>query len=152
VLGSKRFFLGGSSSLRGFREDGILAEDRRTDLRRQLDDCRSLIHPSGCSPDLLAVLGGRAPTSEGGELFTLAKAELRIPVRSSLDLGLFLEAGNLWLDRTKYVPKALRYSTGAGLRYVTPVGPLAFDVGVNLDPDETLNEPATQLHFSIGAF
>jgi outer membrane translocation and assembly module TamA len=41
---------------------------------------------------------------------------------------------------------------GVGLRYVTPVGPLAFDLGVNLDPDDALNEPATQLHFSIGTF
>ncbi len=152
VLGSKRFFLGGSTTLRGFREDGILAEDRRTELRQNLEDCRALIHPSGCTEDLLAVLGGRSPTSEGGELFTLAKAEVRFPVRASLDLGVFLEAGNLWLDRTKFVPTALRYATGVGLRYVTPVGPLAFDLGVNLDPDDVLNEPATQLHFSIGTF
>lgn len=152
VIGSKRFFLGGSSSLRGFREDGIIAEDRRTELRRQLADCRSLIHPAGCSSELLTVLSGQAPISEGGELFTLGKGELRIPVRSSFDVGLFVEAGNLWLDRNNFKLTALRYSTGVGFRYVTPVGPLAFDVGVNLDPDETLNEPIGQIHFSIGAF
>jgi outer membrane protein assembly factor BamA len=152
VIGSKRFFLGGSTSLRGFREDGILAEDRREELRQELDDCRALIHPSGCSPDLLAVLGGRSPTSEGGEMFTLAKAELRIPAGESLDLGLFLEAGNLWLDRTNFTPQKLRYGTGVGLRYVTPVGPLALDLGLNLDPDRTLNEPVAQIHFNIGAF
>ncbi len=152
LIGSKRFYLGGSSSLRGFREDGILGEDRRTELRRQLADCRSLIHPSGCSPELLTILAGQAPTSEGGQVFTLAKGELRIPVGSSFDVGLFLEAGNLWEDRLKYRFAALRYSTGVGARYVTPVGPLAFDVGVNLDPDETLNEPLVQFHFSIGTF
>ncbi|HYO60210.1 POTRA domain-containing protein [Archangium sp.] len=152
VIGSKRFYLGGSSSLRGFREDGILGEDRRTELRRQLADCRSLIHPSGCSLELLTILAGQAPTSEGGQLFTLAKGELRIPVGSSFDVGLFLEAGNLWEDRLKYQLTALRYSTGVGARYVTPVGPLAFDVGFNLDPDETLNEPLVQFHFSIGTF
>ncbi|WP_239013893.1 POTRA domain-containing protein [Archangium violaceum] len=152
VIGSKRFFLGGSSSLRGFREDGILSEDQRTALRRQVADCRSLIHPAGCSLEQLTILGGQAPVSEGGELFTLGKAELRIPVQSSFNLGLFLEAGNLWLDRTNLDFSALRYSTGMGFRYVTPVGPLAFDVGINLDPDETLNEPLWQLHFSIGTF
>jgi outer membrane protein assembly factor BamA len=152
VIGPKRFYLGGTNSLRGFREDGILGEDQRTELRRQVADCRSLITPGGCAPEVLTILGGQAPTSDGGELFTLGKAEVRVPVRSSLDVGIFLEAGNLWLDRTRFQLKALRYSTGAGLRYVTPVGPLAFDVGINLDPDETLNEPAAQLHFSIGAF
>ncbi|WP_434382681.1 POTRA domain-containing protein [Melittangium boletus] len=152
VIGSKRFFLGGSNSLRGFREDGILGEDRRTELRRQVGYCRSLVHPAACSAELLTLLGGQPPISEGGELFTLAKTELRFPVRPSFDLGLFLEAGNLWLDRTKYQALALRYSMGVGFRYITPVGPLAFDVGVNLDPDETLNESVGQLHFSIGAF
>jgi outer membrane protein assembly factor BamA len=152
VIGPKRFYLGGSSSLRGFREDGLLAEDRRTELRRQVADCRSLIHPSGCGADLLAILGGQSPTSEGGQLLTLAKGEVRIPVRSSFDVGLFLEAGNLWLDRAQFNLSALRYTTGAGLRYQTPVGPLALDFGVNLDPDQTLNEPGFQLHFSIGTF
>ena len=152
VIGSKRFFLGGSSSLRGFREDGILGEDRRTELRKQVGYCQSLVHPAGCSAEQLTILGGQPPISEGGELFTLAKTELRIPVQPSFDLGLFLEAGNLWLDRTRYEALALRYSVGVGFRYITPVGPLAFDVGVNLDPDETLNESVGQLHFSIGAF
>ncbi|HYO72263.1 MAG TPA: POTRA domain-containing protein [Archangium sp.] len=152
VIGSKRFYLGGSSSLRGFREDGILGEDRRTSLRRQLADCRSLAHPAGCSTELLTILAGQPPTSEGGQLFTLAKGELRIPVGSSFDVGLFLEAGNLWEDLEQYQFAALRYSTGVGARYQTPVGPLSFDEGINLDPDETLNEPLMQFHFSIGTF
>ncbi|MFE8601650.1 POTRA domain-containing protein [Archangium violaceum] len=152
VIGSKRFYLGGSSSLRGFREDGILGEDRRTELRRQLADCRSLVHPAGCSTELLTILAGQPPTSEGGQVFTLAKGELRIPVGSSFDVGLFVEAGNLWEDLKQYRFSALRYSTGVGARYQTPVGPLSFDVGVNLDPDETLNEPLMQFHFSIGTF
>lgn len=152
AIGSKLFFLGGSSSLRGFREDGVLPEDQRTALRQQLADCRSLIHPSGCNQELRAVLGGRAPLSQGGELFTLGKAELRVPAAKAVDLGVFFEAGNLWADRTSFEALRLRYAVGAGLRYVTPVGPLAFDVGFNLDRDVAINEPQAQFHFSIGAF
>lgn len=151
-IGSKLFFLGGSSSLRGFREDGVLPEDQRAALRQQLADCRSLIHPSGCNQELRSVLGGRAPISQGGELFTLGKAELRVPAFNVVDLGVFFEAGNLWADRTSFEPLRLRYTAGAGLRYVTPVGPLAFDLGFNLDPDEAINEPSAQFHFSIGTF
>jgi outer membrane protein assembly factor BamA len=151
-IGSKLFYLGGSSSLRGFREDSVLPEDQRAEVRRQLLDCRSVVNPMGCPPELVAVLVGQAPLSQGGELFTLGKAELRMPAFSSLDLGLFFEAGNLWADRTNFDPTVLRYTAGVGLRYVTPVGPLAFDVGFNLDPDETFNEPPTQFHFSIGVF
>ncbi|NOK02028.1 BamA/TamA family outer membrane protein [Myxococcus xanthus] len=152
AIGSKLFYLGGSSSLRGFREDGVLPEDVRGALQQRLRDCRALISPSGCSAELKAVLAGQVPASQGGELFTLGKAELRLPALSSVDLGLFFEAGNLWLDRTQFDPGRLRYTAGAGLRYVTPVGPLAFDVGFNLDPDESVNEATTQFHFSIGTF
>ncbi|NTX58466.1 outer membrane protein assembly factor, partial [Myxococcus sp. CA039A] len=152
TIGSKLFYLGGSSSLRGFREDGVLPEDVREALHQRLRDCRSLISPSGCSGELKAVLAGQVPGSQGGELFTLGKAELRVPALTSLDLGLFLEAGNLWLDRTRLDFERLRYAAGVGLRYVTPVGPLAFDVGFNLDPDEEVNEARTQFHFSIGTF
>ncbi|WP_164010003.1 POTRA domain-containing protein [Pyxidicoccus trucidator] len=152
AIGSKLFYLGGSSSLRGFREDGVLPEDVRGALQQRLRDCRALITPTGCSAELKAVLAGQVPASQGGELFTLGKAELRLPALTSLDLGLFFEAGNLWLDRTNFDPGRLRYAAGAGLRYVTPVGPLAFDVGFNLDPDETVNEASTQFHFSIGTF
>lgn len=152
AIGSKLFYLGGSSSLRGFREDGVLPEDVRGVLQQRLRDCRALITPAGCSAELKAVLAGQVPASQGGELYTLGKAELRLPALTSVDLGLFFEAGNLWLDRTRFDPERLRYAAGAGLRYVTPVGPLAFDVGVNLDPDETVNEATTQFHFSIGTF
>nr|WP_225938007.1 POTRA domain-containing protein [Myxococcus sp. RHSTA-1-4] len=152
AIGSKLFYLGGSSSLRGFREDGVLPEDVRGALHQRLRDCQALITPAGCSEELKAVLAGQVPASQGGELFTLGKAELRLPALTSVDLGLFFEAGNLWLDRTRFDPERLRYAAGAGLRYVTPVGPLAFDVGFNLDPDETVNEATTQFHFSIGTF
>jgi outer membrane protein assembly factor BamA len=151
-IGSKLFYLGGSSSLRGFREDGVLPEDQREDVRQQLLDCRAIIDPASCPQALEAVLGGQAPVSQGGEVFTLGKAEVRLPVFSSLDLGVFLEAGNLWVDRTKFDVSALRPTAGVGLRYVTPVGPLAFDVGFNLDRDEDFNEPSSQFHFSIGVF
>jgi len=151
-IGSKLFYLGGSSSLRGFREDGVLPDDLRGDVRQQLLDCRAIIDPSSCPAALEAVLSGQAPVSQGGEVFTLGKAEVRLPVFSSLDLGVFFEAGNLWVDRTKFDVSALRPTAGVGLRYVTPVGPLAFDLGFNLDRDEDFNEPSSQFHFSIGVF
>jgi outer membrane translocation and assembly module TamA len=41
---------------------------------------------------------------------------------------------------------------GAGIRYATPIGPLALDVGVNLVPDVLINEPRVVVHFNIGVF
>lgn len=147
----KRFYLGGSSSMRGFREDGLLADDQRRDYDAQVTNCRALASSVGCTPAARTLLQGRELASQGGELFTLGKAELRFPAFGALDLGIFLEAGNLWLA----LPTdgfRLRTVAGSGLRYVTPVGPLALDVGVNLAPDALVNEPAFNLHFNIGLF
>ena len=54
--------------------------------------------------------------SEGGELFTLGKAELRLPFFSAFDLGIFFEAGNLWLNPANHELFDLRYVAGTGLR------------------------------------
>ena len=41
---------------------------------------------------------------------------------------------------------------GVGLRYVTPIGPLALDAGWNPFVDTAVNEPAVSLHFNISLF
>ncbi len=47
----------------------------------------------------------------------------------------------------------LRTVAGVGVRYGTPIGPLALDVGFNLNPDEQLNERVfSNVNFSIGVF
>jgi outer membrane protein insertion porin family len=154
TIAPKRFYLGGPGTLRGFGEDRLLPEDVREDLRAEVAPCRGFVAPSGCSSRARRLLDGTQLLSEGGELFALAKAELRLPVAGALDLGLFAEAGNLWLDRAEASLRNLRLRpvAGAGLRYVTPVGPLALDVGFNLDRDRVVNESAAQVHFSIGLF
>ncbi len=79
------------------------------------------------------------------------EAELRLPGLSIFDVGLFVEAGNLWLAMPTG-SLAFRSIVGAGLRYVTPIGPLALDVGVNPGFDDRINEPPVVVHFNIGVF
>jgi len=146
----KRFYLGGSSSLRGFREDGLIADDQRQDYRKQINDCKVLATNIGCTPAAVTLLGRNEVASQGGEVFVLGKAELRLPAFGPVDLGLFFEAGNLWLSPPTGF--SLRPVAGAGLRYLTPIGPLALDFGVNLFPDLLVNEPAFNVHFNIGLF
>jgi outer membrane translocation and assembly module TamA len=47
-------------------------------------------------------------------------------------------------------PWKLRYAAGSGLRASTPVGPLALDIGLNLDRRDW--EDPFAFHFSIGLF
>ena len=146
----RRFFLGGATSMRGFNEDQLIAEDVRGQYRAERRDCQVLVVQDGCTPAAQRLRDGGPVPSQGGELFLLFKAELRVPLFGSFDLGAFFEAGNLWLA----APTSFRLRTvaGGGIRYVTPIGPLALDVGVNLAPDTAINEPAYVVHFNIGVF
>lgn len=148
----KRFYLGGFSTLRGFQEDGLLPDDRRAALRITREECASLVNRTGCTRAALALLGGSQIPSEGGEMYTLGKLELRFPFLGAIDLGAFVEAGNLWSDTSTFRPFDVRPVAGGGIRYETPIGPLALDVGFNLLPDAEVNEQRFNFHFNIGLF
>jgi outer membrane translocation and assembly module TamA len=80
-----------------------------------------------------------------------SRLELRFPLKlwSSLQGGLFLDLGNLWRDPGAFEPR-LRTGLGVGLRIATPIGPIAFDYGFNLERYrwEDVGAP----NFSIGLF
>jgi outer membrane protein insertion porin family len=88
------------------------------------------------------------------------RAELRIPVVGSFGTALFLDAGNLLIDRFSFNPALLKSSVGAGLRYVTPVGPVVLDFAWRLQTENPAPVKEGQLpdndrfrvHFAIGAF
>ncbi len=114
----KRFFLGGRTTVRGFREDGV--------------------GPVG---------DDGAPT--GGDYMVNGNAELRVPLRYGFILALFLDAGSVWFQGGP--PGSgfdLRESAGLGIRYITPIGPIALEYGWKLDRRE--GETPGEWHFTIG--
>jgi len=148
----KRFFLGGASSMRGYGEEEMIPEDVRSDLAAEARHCATSPTQVGCTDRGGRIAGGDRPVSEGGEAFLLAKGELRVPLRRSFEAGLFVDLGNLWLDPLRYRLVDLRANAGLGLRFVTPIGPAALDLGFNLNPDENVNERVFAPHFTIGLF
>ncbi|MCO5142645.1 MAG: BamA/TamA family outer membrane protein [Oligoflexia bacterium] len=93
------------------------------------------------------------------------RAEFRIPISGSLGSAIFLDAGNLMVDRFSFEPRKLRSSAGAGLRYITPVGPVALDFAWKLQGDGVVGDTREsagvsggasvdrfKIHFSIGSF
>jgi outer membrane protein insertion porin family len=153
TIAPKRFYLGGSSTMRGYGEFEMIPEDRRAAAAQQMERCATLASGLGCSPELKRRLdAGLMLPSEGGEAFLLLKAELRVPLGGSLEAGFFTDVGNLWLDTTQASLRDVRLNAGLGLRVLTPVGPAAIDVGFILQPDRSLNEPLMSPHFTIGFF
>jgi outer membrane protein assembly complex protein YaeT len=92
----------------------------------------------------------------GGDSMMAASAELRAALRGSLGAVLFLDAGNVWADSWGIKLNDLRYAVGPGLRYQTPIGPIRFDLGYQLNPIPGLLVNGSEqtrrwrIHFSIG--
>jgi outer membrane protein assembly complex protein YaeT len=92
----------------------------------------------------------------GGNSMLAFSEELRAVLKGNFGGVLFLDAGNVWTDSFGFKLGDLRYAIGPGLRYQTPVGPIRFDLGYQLNPTPDLlvnGSPQTRrfrLHFSIG--
>jgi outer membrane protein assembly complex protein YaeT len=121
----KRYFLGGSNSLRGWGRFEV-----------------SELSASG-----LPI---------GGHSFLEMSAELRAPLFGKLTGVAFIDAGSVETRAWDIAFKDLRFDVGPGLRYVTPVGPIRVDLGIQLNPVPLLlidGVPETRhwrLHFSLG--
>ncbi len=152
TIGPKRFFLGGATTMRGAADDELIPEDLRGAYLEQVRACNGSLSGLGCSDVGRTVVSGQPPVSDGGEAFLLAKLEARVVLRGSVEAGLFLDAGNLWVAPGNASLGNLRLHAGFGLRFVTPIGPAALDVGFNTAADRRLAERVYAPHFSIGLF
>lgn len=143
------FFLGGVESIRGYLQDSLVPQD--------IAD--RILHP----PSPAAALSINDVAIRGGDLFVNPRLELRIPLSANVQTALFLDAGNLW-TRAPRADKLLelRYATGTGLRIGTPIGPVVFDYGFNVErvldelypsrKNQRFWEDIGAFHFSIGLF
>ncbi|MCP4674678.1 MAG: BamA/TamA family outer membrane protein, partial [Deltaproteobacteria bacterium] len=130
---NRYFYAGGIDTLRGFPEESLVPEDIYQDWKSTLQDS------SQAAGDLLK--------SSGGEAMFIARAEFRYPLAKGFYGAFFSEVGNLWREQNKinFVDLSpfrvhLRPVAGGGIRYLTPLGSLSFDLGVNLfrRPHESL--------------
>ncbi len=141
------FFLGGVDSIRSFSPESVVPQDIASCI-------------AGTSSRAECFKDGKTRITiddvpiRGGDLMVNSRVELRFPLKisSSLQGGLFLDLGNLWRRPESIEPASLRLRMGLGLgvRIVTPIGPIAFDYGFNLERYrwEDFGAP----NFSIGLF
>ena len=69
----------------------------------------------------------------GGASMAVGSLEVRFPIYDALGGVVFLDTGKAW-ERVEDTFGSLRYTTGFGLRYNTPVGPIRLDIGYQLNP------------------
>jgi outer membrane protein insertion porin family len=74
------------------------------------------------------------------------RSQLDFPISGGLRVGPFLDAANLNVDSFSF--GNLRYGSGFGFHYLTPVGPVNLDWGFKLNPQP--GEDTNQFYFSIG--
>jgi outer membrane protein insertion porin family/translocation and assembly module TamA len=115
----KRFFCGGSDSVRGYPY-------------QRLGPLDSEGNPIG------------------GMNLLEGSVEWRFPVRESFKGVIFFDFGNVTPQIKTFAWEDTRYTAGVGVRYLTIVGPLRFDVGYELNPPEQNFFAPYQFHFSIG--
>ncbi|HEU4407932.1 MAG TPA: POTRA domain-containing protein [Polyangiaceae bacterium] len=137
------FFLGGYDSFRGLFRDSLLPQDLADEIlaRPRYDQA---------DPELDQWREAARLAVRGGDVFLNPRSELRVPLWGPLETTLFVDAGNVWVDPARIEPWRLRYAAGSGLRFATPIGPVALDYGINLDPRPW--EGFGTFHFSIGLF
>ena len=125
----ERYFLGGINSVRGFQERSIAPRA-----------------PSGCDSN-----GQNCTSTEvvGGDKAVVVNTELLFPIMESYGVRgvAFFDMGNAFSDSLNF--NDFRRSVGAGVRWMSPFGPLRVELGfpINKKPhDET-----SVLGFSIGS-
>jgi len=77
---------------------------------------------------------------------TNQNVELRYKPLEALALLWFFDSGSVFLDYPSVTE--LRHSTGFGFRYLSPVGPIGFDLGFPIA--RRSDEAPYRLHFSLG--
>jgi outer membrane protein insertion porin family len=87
-------------------------------------------------------------TPTGGNAFAMGNIEFRTDVGRGFGVVAFVDAGNVWRKLEDMDLTDLKYTTGLGLRYTTPVGPFRVDYGHKLKREP--GESKSEIHFSIG--
>jgi outer membrane protein insertion porin family len=85
----------------------------------------------------------------GGLSLLEGSLELRRPVWGALGGAVFIDFGQVSLNRFDVPIDSLKFSAGVGLSYATPVGPLRVDIGIPFQAPQ--GDRRFQVHFSVGA-
>jgi outer membrane protein assembly factor BamA len=148
----KRFYAGGSQSVRGFGENLLgpkVLTIAPTKLARRVADDGTVVFP-GCDTSYAGIanctmlnhpgLGDSdfIPRPTGGSVLIEGSVEFRFPIMRELTGAFFVDGAILGDGSLRSSKSAAAITPGAGVRYYTAVGPIRLDVGYNPRLSESL--------------
>ncbi|MEJ7758852.1 MAG: BamA/TamA family outer membrane protein [Gemmatimonadaceae bacterium] len=142
----KRFYAGGSRSVRGFGENQLgprVLTIPASILRRDSSGgaCGPAAPIGSCNPNAPGLRNRDfEPRPLGGNIIAEGSAEMRFPLWKDVVVGAAFIDGAYVSQRTNpLLPKSKAAVTpGFGVRYRSPVGPIRVDIGINPGAAETL--------------
>ncbi|MBN3040762.1 MAG: outer membrane protein assembly factor, partial [Candidatus Omnitrophica bacterium] len=116
----ERFFAGGATTVRGYRERKVGPIDPGTE------------------------------DPIGGESLFIGNIEYTYPLADFLKLATFYDTGNVWAKNSDFISGGdFKSSIGLGLRVKTPIGPISVDYGWPLDLEPGEEEKQGRFHFNV---
>jgi len=88
-------------------------------------------------------------TRIGGTSEVLGNVEYIVPLPLNIRVAGFFDVGNVYGFGTKFDLTDTREAAGAGVRWLSPFGPIRIDYGINLDRRK--GEDFGAFHFSVGS-
>ena len=134
----ERYFAGGGSTFRGFRQDGV----GYVDLEQATDSSGNPVQVDAGTLEH----GTLRPL--GGESVFILSNELRRRVAGSISAVLFWDSGSVFPTPADIRLDRFRNTLGTGIRFDTPIGPVRIEFGWKLDP--RAGESAGEYVFTIG--
>jgi len=119
-----RFLLGGATTIRGYVENAL-----------------GPVFTEADNP------GDQLGKPKGGKYLLLTNLELRRPLFWRFGGTVFLDAGNTYWRLAEITPLSIALSSGLGLQFFTPIGPIRFDYAVRFKKEFDLG--AGNYHLSI---
>lgn len=115
----ERFYAGGATTIRGYRERRVGPRD----------------------------LNSNDPL--GGESMLIGNVEYSFPILEFLKGAVFYDAGNVWSKVSDFGSGGYMSGVGVGLRIKTPIGPVQLDYGYPLDKEPGRDKKAGRFYFSM---
>ncbi len=88
-------------------------------------------------------------TPLGGKALIEMSVEARLKATRKFGFVVFLDGGTAYSEKLFDREEKIRWGTGIGVRYFTPIGPLRFDAGFPLNRRDGIDD-SFQLYISIG--